>query len=173
MSRMLPWLLRIGVAAALMAGTVALSHVPWSATAGTDGALRLAWRYRSALVDECREPTAAELARLPAHMRQRRICERRLLPYELTVMVDSARIVLDTVHAGGARADRPLSLFRESRLAPGRHRLSVRFAPLAVAAGAAVPPTLVLDTTVTVAAHAVVLVTLDDVSGGLVVPRRP
>lgn len=173
MSGMLRWAARVLVAAALMAGTVALSHVPWAAAPGTDGALRLAWRYRSALVDECREPSAAELARLPAHMRQPRICERRLLPYELAVEVDGQRIVLDTVRAGGARADRPLSLFRESRLAPGHHRLSVRFAPLAVAAGATVPPTLLLDTALTVAAHAVVLVTLDDVSGRLVVPRRP
>lgn len=171
MMRVMLWTARIGVAAVLMAGTVALSHVPWAAASGRDGALRLAWRFRSALVDECREPTAAELARLPAHMRQPRICERRLLPYELAVTVDGERIVLDTIRAGGARADRPLSLFRESRLAPGRHSLSVRFAPLAVAAGAPAPPALVLDTAVTVAAHAVVLVTLDDVTGRLVLPR--
>lgn len=172
MTSLFMWAARAGVAGVLMTGIVALSQVPWAAAPGTDGALRLAWRYRSALVDECREPTAEELSRVPAHMRQHRVCERRLLPYELSVQVDGRRLALDTIRAGGARADRPLSLYRESPLAPGRHAIVVRFTPIVTAPGVAVPPTLVLDTSVSVAAHRVVLVTLDDGGTRLLIPPR-
>lgn len=177
------WALRVLVAAGLTLALVGLSLVPWSPEAAGGGAseLRLAWRFRSTLVDACRRLSASELANLPVHMRRDFSCERRLTPYELVVTLDEAAVLTDTVHARGARADRPLSLFHALPLSPGRHALRLRFAPLVNLAepehesdgddhdDRPVPPTLVLDTALTVAPYRVVLVTLDEARGVLVV----
>lgn len=174
------WSLRVVVAAVLTVALVGLSRLPWAPGVEGDAVLRLAWRFRSTLVDECRRVSPAELAKLPVHMRREVSCERRLTPYAVLVTIDGAVTLDDTVHARGARADRPLSLFQELPLAPGRHALRVSFAPvMAPAEGDAggndgeqeretvVPPTLVLDTTVTVEPRRVVLVTIDEARGVL------
>lgn len=174
------WAVRTLVAAALMAGTVALSHVPWAAAPGSDGALRLAWRYRSPQVNACRRLPAEELARLPAHMRQPISCERGLATYVLAVAVDGRTVALDTVRARGAEADRPLSIFREIGLPVGPHAVRVVFAPLAAGGAEAqadglerrpIAPTFVLDTTFVLQRQRVALVTLDEARGALLMPR--
>jgi hypothetical protein len=163
------------VAGGLTLAIVGLSQVPWDADAsGGGGLLRLAWRYRSALVNECRRLTPDELARMPVHMRQATDCERRLRPYVLTLELDGVVVMRDTARARGARADRPLAVFLERPLAAGRAALRVTFAPVAVPGDSAgVPPVaLALDTAVVVRARDVVLVTLDEARGALVVPPR-
>jgi len=165
------WVLRVAVAAGLTLALVGLSQVPWSPGAGGAAELRLAWRFRSTLVDECRRLSAAELANLPVHMRREMSCERRLTPYHLVVRLGGATVLQDTVRPGGARADRPLSFYRDLRVAPGALALSIRFAPLLPesAGVAARPPTLTLDTALVARPHRVVLVTLDEARGVLVV----
>ncbi len=167
----LRWLLRVVVAAGLTLALVGLSQVPWSPDAAGAAELRLAWRFRSTLVDQCRRLSASELANLPAHMRRELSCERRLTPYRLVVQLGSVTVVADTVRPRGARADRPLSFYRDLRVAPGALALSIRFAPLLPesAAVASRPPTLALDTALVVAPHRVVLVTLDEARGTLIV----
>ena len=154
---------------------VGLSRVPFTWVHGEDAQLRLAWQFRSQPVSHCRQATAAELARLPEHMRQRTICERALRPYRLAVTVDGVVLAEDTVRARGARADRPLGVFRQFALPPGRHAVGIAFTPLALpadTAGARPPAPPALDTTLTFAPRQVWLGTMDEERGLLVVRRR-
>ncbi len=123
--------LRASLAAALalgaLAGLGALSRWPQALDARGAALLRLSWRVRSVRVRECHRLTPGELAALPAHMREPEVCEGRLAPYRLRLTVDG-RIVESSLIAGsGARQDRPLYVYRDLPLAPGRHAVRVDF----------------------------------------------
>jgi hypothetical protein len=166
------WGRRIGAtvpAVAALAALAALSQAPYAHQRADTAELRLAWRARSARIDACRRRTADELARLPVHMRQELVCERRVAPYRLTVTLDDSAIVDRAVVAAGARADRPLYVFEEIPLEPGTYALRVAFtrqddpaADTAAADPRAAPRRLTLDTTVMVPAGRAVLVTYDE-----------
>lgn len=158
----------MAVATALMTvALVGLSRLPWSAAPGDDGALRLAWQYRSQPVERCRAATPEELAKLPQHMRRTTICERGLRSYVLEVAVDGGAARVDTVRPRGARADRPLGVFSQVPLAPGVHAVRVTFSPV----GGGHEP-LTVDTALTVAPRQVWLVTLDGAGSSLTVRDR-
>lgn len=104
-----------------------LSQVPYDAASDVESLVRLAWRTRGTRVDACRRLTDAELERLPIHMRQEEVCERRTLPYRLVVVLDGRTVVDEAVYPSGARADRPLYVYREFPMRPGRHDVEVTF----------------------------------------------
>lgn len=154
------------VAAMLVAATAGLSRVPWTAERSDHAVVRLAWRFRSELVEACRPIPPEEQARQPVHMRRTEECSRGLRPYRLVVTVGGAALLQDSVAAGGARADRPLSLFREIRLPPGTHRVRVRFEPYGAGTR------LAIDTMLALAPRQIAVVTVDQ-GGRLVVRGRP
>jgi hypothetical protein len=125
MSRGMLWARRTAAAAAAMLLLGGLSRVPYDATGADHAAIRLSWRSTGELVQECRRPTPAELERLPIHMRREEICEGRLLPYRLRVMIDGRLVVDDLVKPSGMRGDRPLYVFREIPVKPGSYRVAV------------------------------------------------
>jgi hypothetical protein len=156
------------VAVAVTAGIAALSRVPYTHGSGGHAVLRLAFRTPGEFVEACRRPSEEELARLPVHMRRDEICEGRLLPRRLVVRLDGAVVVDDTVQAPGARGDRPLSVFREIPLAPGRYALEVVWetigAPPAAAAAqrrVALPPRMAVETALHLEDRDVALITYD------------
>ena len=160
----------LAATAALALLLVGLSQVPYAAVASEDGQLRLAWQFRSEPVERCRRLTPEELAKLPAHMRRETICERGLRPWHRAVRIDGVDRAADTVRARGARADRPLNVFDEITVPPGRHRVQVTFAPLGPADTSVTP--LRLDTILTFAPRQVRLVTFDAERGVLVMRER-
>lgn len=153
-------------AVAVTAGVGALSQVPYRAEASRDPLVRLTWRARGIRVEDCLQVPPEELEKLPVHMRRAEECVGRILPYRLTVTIDGGRAVDETVEAGGARADRPLFVFREISVSPGRHALDVTFrvegeVPSDAVVQDATPRFLELDATVDLEADRVVLVTYD------------
>ena len=128
------------VAVAATAGVVALSNLPYAVAPGEEGELRLAWRWPSERVEQCRRLSAAEQAKLPAHMRRTVECRRGLRPYLLEVLVDGRRLAYDSVLARGAGSDRPLAVFRRLPLTRGRHTVRVVFSPVTAPAGPGVDP---------------------------------
>lgn len=157
--------LQTTVGAVLTLGVVALSRVPWAAEPSDTAIVRLAWRYRSALVDQCRTLTPAELAERPAHMRREQECERRLRPYLLRLEIDSHVVLRDSVAARGARSDRPLAVFRELRRAPGPASLRLVFDPAVHGDDDdddAPPARFALDTAVVLRPRQVLLITMDE-----------
>jgi hypothetical protein len=168
----------------------ALSRVPFG-VGDTDGAeLRLSWRVPAEPELTCRIRTADELARLPAHMREEEVCERRALPYRLRLTVNDS--TLDDRLLGGqsARTERRLDVHERFTLPPGRHAVRLEFAREG-GSGVATPrehdrategPThalprpapvrLTLDTALTFLNGEVLVVTYDDHTGRLVVIAR-
>lgn len=115
------------LALTLTAALGALSRVPYGSNPEGLAILRLSWRATGQRVEACRPLTEEEQARTPAHMRPPEICEGRLLPYALHVRLDDRVLIADTLRPAGARADRPIYVYRERAIPPGRHRLDVRF----------------------------------------------
>jgi hypothetical protein len=171
-----PTRLAAGAAVALLltAGIGALSRVPYEADSADHALLRLAWRVRGARVEECRRLTPEELERTPPHMRRDEVCEGRVLPYRLIVTVDGQLVVDDSVHAAGARADRPLYVSRDVPVTPGTRRLAVRFerslvpAVDSTPASEVAPPALVFESAITLASKEVALLSYDPASRRLV-----
>ena len=154
---------------AALAGAIAWgSQVPFRVESTDDAAIRLSWRAVSQPVEACRTPTPEEQARLPVHMRQSRICERRLAAFRLTVALDGRPAIDEAIAPEGAQRDRPAYVLRELRVAPGSHRLAVRFAPESEAVG----PPLVLEAELELAPRQVALVT-ENAQGGLEVRHNP
>jgi len=178
---------RRALAAAMVVVTggalAALSLTPYTAEPGERALVRLAWRARGERVRECRRLSADDLSRLPPHMRQEEVCERRVLPYRLRVDVDGARVVDQHVRAGGAREDRPLFVFHDLAVTPGTHHLRITFEREGTPAARArdeeeeqedvdateagrrareTPERLELDSVVRLASRQIVLVTYDD-----------
>jgi len=157
----------VGLAAA--AGVAWASRVPLTPYPSSDAMVRLAWSARPERIEECRSPTAEELAGRPEHMRQTRICEGRAASYRLEVRIDDALRVEQEVHGGGWRRDRRLYVFHELRVPPGEVRVDVRVTRVETASSttasplhdAFVAPRLTLEQRVRLDPREVVLVTYD------------
>lgn len=112
------------LAAVVLRSTSALPSATRTAE-GQPAQLRLSLSARPERVERCRELSDDELAKLPAHMRLRTQCEGHSSRYVLVVRIDDRELTVDTLRGGGLRHDRPLHVFREHDVAPGRQRLLV------------------------------------------------
>jgi len=102
----------------------------WPQGAAPDHAvLRLGWRLAGQVKEQCRDLTPEELARRPVHMRKPRECVTEVLSYDLRAVVDGRVVAEKLVRSPGLRADRPLSVEEDLRIAPGEHDVSVTFTP--------------------------------------------
>ena len=118
-----------GAASALLLAGLALGS-GWPQGADADHALlRLGWRLVGQVKERCRDLSPEELSRRPIHMRVPRECANEVLAYDLKTVVDGRVVVQKTVKSPGLRADRPLSVEEDVRIAPGEHEVSVTFAP--------------------------------------------
>lgn len=108
-------------------GIAALSHAPYRLRSGEVAMIRLTWRARPERIETCRTPSQEELAALPAHMRQQVICDGYSARYRLRVAVDGVAAREEVVRGSGLRHDRPIYILRDLPVAPGRHRIEVRF----------------------------------------------
>lgn len=173
---------RVALGVVLALGVMALvgvltrfEHTPADAEAAV---LRLAWRARVPLVEECRRLSEEEQAALPVHMRRDVVCEGRVASYRMVVSVDDTVVHRGTISGAGARGDRPIYVFETLPLAPGRREIVVEFSRVGEAADSTVqssragaetiPARLSLSRVVEVALRDVVLVSYDPVERDLV-----
>lgn len=126
-SRLVLGMLFAGACLTVIAG---LSRVPIGGAEPDEAVLRLSWRTLAVRVEECRRRTEEELAALAEHMRTPEVCTGGGADYELRVEVDQVELVRDTLVPAGARRDRPVFVFRDVDLAPGRYRVDVQFRAL-------------------------------------------
>ncbi len=189
----------LGWAAAALAVVLVAwcSRVGWRYEGEGRAVLRLSWRAPEGAVETCRTLTPEEAARLPAHMRRPEVCEETELPYLLRLAVDGHERLADTLQPAGARADRPVIVFREVELTPGAHEIEVAFTPVLATISpsatarrvggdaegveaegeaereAGPPGPLRLTASLRLAPREVALVTYDVGAGNLVVRRPP
>ncbi len=157
----------LAVLAAVGAGT----RFEYARESAVDPSLRLAWRARVPLVEECLRLTEEEKEALPIHMRRDVVCEGRVASYALVVRVNGELRLRSTVAGAGARGDRPLYVFESIALPVGRHEVVVEFSRMGEAPDSAaqnagnwaetVPERLLLRRTVDVSPGQVVLVSYD------------
>lgn len=158
----------------LCAGLVLGSRLPYVAEPGDGALVRLSWRSAGERIEACREPSEAERAGVPAHMRLPQICQGRLAPFELVVSIDGTLRFDGEIRAAGAREDRPIYVFQELPVAPGEHRIEVRFeVRRPEGAPASQRPPLFLDETATLGPREILLVTHDPDTDRLVVRTAP
>lgn len=154
-----------------VAAVGALTRVPYTPDPDAGASLRLAWRARVPLVEECRRLSEAEQEALPVHMRREVVCEGRVASYRLEVSVDGTVRHRSTVAGAGARGDRPIYVFESLPLEPGRREVRVEFERVGAMADSAaqtarrgagtIPERLGLDRTLDVGPREVVLVGYD------------
>ncbi len=109
------------------ASLATLSTWPMRGPAPDHALLRLDWRLRADEAGDCLRPTTEALQDLPVHMRNPNACLGALPPYRLRLWVDDALVIDDMVRGGGARADRPLTVYRDVPVAPGTRRVRAEF----------------------------------------------
>jgi hypothetical protein len=178
------WGVRMVLGTGAAVGTLvflgALTRFGYVAEPANEAELRLAWRARAPLVEECRRLTDAEREALPVHMRRDVVCEGRVASYRLRVEVDGVVRRESVVKGAGARGDRPLYVFESLRLTPGERGVRIVFERVGEAGGdangegnGAVPARLALDTAVAFGPGDVVLVAYDPNARGLVLRGVP
>ena len=113
-----------------LAALVGLSRAPYRIAGGTEALLRLSWSGRPERVERCRKLSDEELAKVPAHMRQRVQCEGHSARYVVRVLGNATPLSIDTVTGGGLRGDRAIHMLREYRLPAGAHAIAVEIARL-------------------------------------------
>jgi hypothetical protein len=164
----------VSLVAAAMLGLVWASNAPMTTHASADGILRLAWSAQPERIETCREASEEELANVPAHMRQPRVCEGTTATYRLEVRHNGDLIAEQVLRGGGLRRDRRLYVYRELPVPAGDADIAVRLdriespdshaegqASSSGAATATVPAQLSLTQRVRFAPRQVVLVTYD------------
>jgi hypothetical protein len=148
------------VALGFVAAVAALAHLPLG-DPPADGELLVALRTAQARVETCTERTPAELAALPAHMRQLRVCDEVAVDYRLRVAVDGAPQVDRRIAHRGLRRTRPLVTDDRVRVAPGPHRIEISWLPIDPPADARDLPRPTFDETIDFTAGRIELVVLD------------
>ncbi|HEY0972817.1 MAG TPA: hypothetical protein VGE02_17745 [Gemmatimonadales bacterium] len=114
------------VAAAAVLGLTVASHVPVSVYPSDDSMLRVAFSARPERVERCRTMSDEELAEIPAHMRQRVVCEGFTARYRLQVLREGRVLATADVRGGGLRHDRQLYVLRELPVPSGRAAFEIR-----------------------------------------------
>ena len=181
----------VATSAAALVALRAASFVPMTDARGESAWVRLSWSARPERIEQCRRLSDAELEERPAHMRLRLECEGRFARYLLQLTVDGTAALADTVQGDGLRHDRPMHVLREHPLPPGARRIQASLVRLDSTttitgdspasgqdtvlgerelrereervrrAGESILPRLSLDTTITLGAGRVVLITYD------------
>jgi hypothetical protein len=164
--------------AGVAAGAIAMALLAWASNApvtvhdSRNAVLRLAWSARPERVEECRQQSEEELARLPRHMRQPVVCEGVAAQYRLTVRRDRTVVAVQTVRGGGLRHDRRLYVFQEVPVPAGESSIDVVFERLDTGTSKAssgpssgapvVPPYLAYERRLRLRPREVALITYDE-----------
>lgn len=126
-SQVVRWVGAVVLTGGMVAGMAVLSLWPMSGETAADGVLLLDWRLRGEETGTClRAPEEVQESR-PAHMRSEDACLGELPSYRLRLRIDGELVVDDQVRGGGFRGDRPLTVYRELRVLPGRRELQAEF----------------------------------------------
>lgn len=123
-------LMAFGVAASAVWAVESLGRAEIGQDA-SQGAIRVALRSARARIETCRERTAEELERLPAHMRTPRACEEVAVDYRLSLDVDGRQEFTGVLSHSGLRRTRPLVFDRLVRLEAGERLVRIELEPVA------------------------------------------
>jgi len=125
MSRPLRLILGTAVMSALILGTAALSAWPsYRAEPEGTGLIRLSFSHGGQ--KSCRDLTEAELAKLPANMRRKQVCDRQRPPLYVELDIDGATVFRAVLPPSGIAGDGPSRVYERFVLPAGPHEIAVR-----------------------------------------------
>lgn len=126
--------------------------------------IKLSLRHAGALIADCHERTAAELAQLPPNMRAPRDCPRERSPLQLELRLDDAQVFAETLQPRGLRKDGRVSVYRRLSVPAGNVRIAVKLKDDVRAEGLQFERT----GTVRLAPAEVLVIDFDEEAGGFV-----
>lgn len=119
------WVVGLGLAAIFglvtWAGTAAAYRTPGDPSPR----LVVSFKHPGKAGENCREPSQAELDKLPKHMRQKQICERRRASVRLKVEVDGRELSAGTYEPRGIWGDGNSIAIERFALPPGAHQVKI------------------------------------------------
>jgi hypothetical protein len=87
--------------------------------------LRLSMLHPGVPLADCRERSAEELAKIPAHMRAKQDCPRERSPLHVRVALDDRTIIDETFAPSGLSRDGAAAAYRRLAIPAGAHRIRV------------------------------------------------
>jgi hypothetical protein len=88
--------------------------------------VKLSFTHSGKRVTECRQVSAAELAKLPPNMRAPMQCPRERAPVLVELDIDGATLVRHAAAPSGLSKDGASAVYQRLPVAAGRHRIAVR-----------------------------------------------
>ena len=123
------WFIKRSIATGVLVCLLAfLSQAPMGMDADF-GLLRITSRVPSQTKLECRQVSTAELSLLPEHMRQKEICQKRLVSYVMRIYIDNQQALEEKFKAKGLRGELPIFIEKEIQVTPGSHQVTVDIIP--------------------------------------------
>lgn len=113
------------VLAVLAAAGPALTWLPFSPPRPEGAELVVSFKHPGQVTENCRDRTPEELAALPPHMRQPRVCDRRREPVRLEVRIDGRTAASGRHEPGGLWGDGPSVAILRLPVEPGPHRVEL------------------------------------------------
>ena len=77
-------------------------------------------------VEECRQRTPEELAKLPPNMRNPMICPRQRSPIEVELFMDEQPLLRESFQPQGLSGDWGVDVYRQFKIPSGQHHLKAR-----------------------------------------------
>jgi len=112
-------------ATAITAGAALLSAWPsYRAIPEGTGVVKLSFSHGGSR--NCRQMTAAELAKLPPNMRRKEICDRRRLPVYVEMDLDGETVYSASLPSSGIAGDGPSRVYQRFLLPAGEHDIAIR-----------------------------------------------
>lgn len=88
--------------------------------------VKVSFSHHGKPVSECRQTSAAELAKLQPHMRAPMQCPRERSPVRIEVDVDGATVYRHVAVPSGLSKDGASAVYQRLELSAGEHRIAVR-----------------------------------------------
>lgn len=118
--------LRLILSALIAAAIAFVSGLPYGSVP-EHGILRLSWR---SVGEKVRTTTERPGEEVPLHMRPQQDYEERMRDYQLTATIDGNVWLDQVMRPPGLHRDRPISVFEETALLPGRYRVQLKYWPV-------------------------------------------
>jgi hypothetical protein len=116
------------VAGLFGAATWAVTRITHAAPLASSPFLVVSFKHPGTAAEKCRTPTAAELEKLPPHMRRPQICERRRSVVRLRVQVDGRQVLQKSYAPKGIWHDGNSIALERIPLPAGEHSVTVEIA---------------------------------------------
>jgi len=127
MSRVRRLILGSAVTAVVATGAAFFSAAPtWRSLPEGMGVVKLSFTHGGAR--NCRQLDAEELARLPANMRKREICDRERAALRLELDIDGEPALRAELPPSGLAGDGPARVYQRFPLDAGDHKIAIRLA---------------------------------------------